>query len=447
VEEEALLGGAGAGAGAGDGKPQAKASASAKPKQQQQQKKGGAAGGAGASGKKEDAASGSIEHEIRLLGHAPKGRFGQTWPPTIPAHELPEIKGRNGVFPAENEFDYKDDNLWRMTNAEKRELERLQVDLYNSVRRASEVHRTVRQYAQESLIKPGVKLIDMCNEIEALNRRLVGESGLDAGIAFPTGCSLNHVAAHYTPNTGDETVLGVDDVMKLDFGTHVSGRIIDCAFTVAFNERYDPLMSAVKEATDCGVQQAGIDVRLEDIGAAIQEVIESCEFELDGKVYDVKSIENLNGHSIDAYKIHAGKSVPLVKGREIGKIMEEGEFYAIETFCSSGPGAKGHVNEVGECSHYMKNFDAPMVPLRMKTTKQLLSHLNKRYSTLAFCRKWLDQEGQQRHGAALKQLVDANIIDPYPPLADTKGCYTAQYEHTLILKPTRKEVLSRGEDY
>ena len=44
-----------------------------------------------------------------------------------------------------------------------------------------------------------------------------------SGIAFPTGCSLNHVAAHYTPNKGDKTVLGYDDVMKVDFGTHVNG--------------------------------------------------------------------------------------------------------------------------------------------------------------------------------------------------------------------------------
>ena len=41
------------------------------------------------------------------------------------------------------------------------------------------------------------------------------------GLAFPTGCSLNFCAAHYTPNGGDETVLTYDDVCKLDFGTHV----------------------------------------------------------------------------------------------------------------------------------------------------------------------------------------------------------------------------------
>ena len=49
----------------------------------------------------------------------------------------------------------------------------------------------------------------------------------------------------------------------------------------------------------------------------------------------VKSIRNLNGHSIGPYQIHAGKSVPIVKGGEQTK-MEEGEFYAIETFGSTG---------------------------------------------------------------------------------------------------------------
>ena len=46
-------------------------------------------------------------------------------------------------------------------------------------------------------------------------RKLIDESGLQAGIAFPTGCSLNWVAAHWTPNAGDKTVLQYDDVMKL----------------------------------------------------------------------------------------------------------------------------------------------------------------------------------------------------------------------------------------
>ena len=44
-----------------------------------------------------------------------------------------------------------------------------------------------------------------------------------------------------------------------------------------------------------------------------------------------------------------------------------------------------------ECSHYMKVFDAPHVPLRLPRAKKLLSHINKTFGTLAFCRRWLER--------------------------------------------------------
>jgi methionyl aminopeptidase len=109
--------------------------------------------------------------------------------------------------------------------------------------------------------------------------------GLKRGIGFPTGCSLNHCAAHYTPNPGDKTVLGWDDVVKFDFGTHINGRIIDCAFTMCWNHQFDPLLQAVHEATEAGIKAAGIDVRLCDIGETIQEVMESHEVTINGKTY------------------------------------------------------------------------------------------------------------------------------------------------------------------
>ena len=45
----------------------------------------------------------------------------------------------------------------------------------------------------------------------------------------------------------------------------------------------------------------------------------------------VKTVRNLNGHSILPYRIHGSKSVPIVKTNDNTK-MEEGEFFAIETF-------------------------------------------------------------------------------------------------------------------
>ena len=57
---------------------------------------------------------------------------------------------------------------------------------------------------------------------------------------------------------------------------------------------YDNLMMSFNkaivnffQATETGIKHAGIDSRLCDVGAAIQEVMESHEIELDGKTYQV----------------------------------------------------------------------------------------------------------------------------------------------------------------
>ena len=341
----------------------------------------------------------------------------QTNPPTVPvSHLFPD-----GQFPIGQIMDHpvgQSDTTAknRFNSEEARAVDRLQLDLYNEVRQAAEAHRQTRQHIQ-SWVKPGMKMIDICEELEKTARLMINENGLEAGLAFPTGCSRNHVAAHYTPNAGDNTVLEYDDVVKMDFGTHIKGRIIDCAWTLSFNDKYDPLVKGVQEATETGIKTAGIDARLCDVGAAIQEVMESHEIELEGKTYQVKSIRNLNGHSISPYQIHSGKTVPIIKGGE-ATIMEENEFYAIETFGSTG---KGYVHEDMECSHYMKNFDVGHVPLRMQKSKLLLNTINKHFGTLAFCRRWLDRLGESRYLMALKDLGEKGIVDPYPPLVDIKG--------------------------
>ncbi|KAA0202117.1 hypothetical protein HAZT_HAZT001950 [Hyalella azteca] len=361
----------------------------------------------------------------------------QTDPPSVPIVDLFPA----GNFPVGETCEYVDYNTDdrtasnRMTNPEKKALEISYDDMYRDIRIGAEVHRTTRQYFQK-WVKAGTSCMDICDTIENMNRKLIKENGLSAGLAFPTGCSLNHCAAHYTPNAGDKTVVEYSDVCKIDFGVHVNGRVIDCAFTLTFDNKYDKLVEAVRAATNTGIKEAGIDARLNEIGAAIQETMESYELELDGKLYPIKPIRNLN-------EIHAGKTVPIVKGGE-RVLMEENEVYAIETFGSTG---KGIVKDDMECSHYMKNFDVGHVPLRLAKSKQLLSVINKNFGTLAFCRRWVDRVGETKYLLALKDLCDKGLVEAYPPLCDTKGCYTAQFEHTIVLRPTCKEVVTRGSDY
>ncbi|KAI2936736.1 hypothetical protein CBS147343_814 [Aspergillus niger] len=394
----------------------------------------------------EGAASGAAKKKKKRKSKKKKkgGAKVQSSPPRVPLSTL--FAGKE--YPEGEIVEYQNENSYRTTNEEKRYLDRMKNDFLQEYRQAAEVHRQVRQYAQKT-IKPGQTLTEIAEGIEESVRALTGHQGLEegdnlkGGMGFPCGLSINHCAAHYTPNAGNKMVLQQGDVMKVDFGAHINGRIVDSAFTVAFDPVYDPLLAAVKDATNTGIREAGIDVRMSDIGAAIQEAMESYEVEIDGTMYPVKCIRNLNGHNIDQHIIHGGKSVPIVKGGDQTK-MEEGEVFAIETFGSTG---KGYVREDMETSHYALIPDHSQVPLRLSSAKNLLNVINKNFGTLPFCRRYLDRLGQDKYLLGLNNLVSSGIVQDYPPLCDIKGSYTAQYEHTIVLRPNVKEVISRGDDY
>jgi len=148
----------------------------------------------------------------------------------------------------------------RTTDEESRYNSRLWDEGFlDDYRQAAEIHRQVRQYAQKELIKPGASLLSIAEGIEDGVRALSGHQGFEIGdglkasMGFPTGLCLNNVAAHWTPNPGGKDVnLEKSDVLKVDFGVHVNGRIVDSAFTIAFDHTYDNLLAAVKEATNTG---------------------------------------------------------------------------------------------------------------------------------------------------------------------------------------------------
>jgi methionyl aminopeptidase len=166
---------------------------------------------------------------------------------------------KDAKYPAGQLCDYTDENLKRTTDEEKRHLDSMNFDKWNDFRKGAEIHRQVRQYAQKS-IKPGQSLTEIAELIENSVRALSGHPGLEegdnlkGGVGFPTGLSINSCAAHYTPNAGNKMVLKEADVMKVDFGVHINGRIVDSAFTMTFDPVYDNLLAAVKDATNTGVK-------------------------------------------------------------------------------------------------------------------------------------------------------------------------------------------------
>ena len=61
-----------------------------------------------------------------------------------------------------------------------------------------------------AMIVPGAKLEDIQRAVEAKIRELGGQP------AFPAQISRNHIAAHYCSPPGDPTVIGPQDIVKLD---------------------------------------------------------------------------------------------------------------------------------------------------------------------------------------------------------------------------------------
>ncbi|EEH37148.2 methionine aminopeptidase [Paracoccidioides lutzii Pb01] len=191
-----------------------------------------------------------------------------------------------------------------------------------------------RNTAEESspyartIANPGISMSKLAQEIEDGIRALTNHQGIQTGdalkavLGFPIGLCLTNIGAHWTPNPGaKKVILQFDDVLKVDFGVHVSGRIVDSAFPVAFNPVSDNLLAAVRSATKTGLKEIGFDSCIAEISEIIQEVMESFKVELNGKTIPVKAVRNISGHNILRYKIHGDKQIHFVKMQIWKKVM------------------------------------------------------------------------------------------------------------------------------
>ncbi|KAJ5448508.1 Winged helix-turn-helix transcription repressor DNA-binding [Penicillium cf. griseofulvum] len=375
----------------------------------------------------------------------------QSSPPRVPLVDL--FPDRQYPHGESQPYESVVENTARTTAEEVRYQSRHHIEddtFLNDYRKAAEVHRQVRHWTQET-VRPGQTLADIAVGIEDGVRALLNNAGVEtgqgliSGMGFPTGLSLNNCVAHYTPNPGQkDVVLDSNDVMKVDFGVHINGWIVDSAFTMSFDPTYDNLLAAVKDATNTGIKNAGVDVRISDVSAAIQEAMESYEVDINGRTFPVKAVRNITGHNIEQYRIHAGKSIPFVKNNDNTK-MELGEIFAIETFGTTG---RGYLFDGPGVYGYGKDPSAPKkITSHLASAKSLYQKINENFGSLVFCRRYLERLGVERYLAGINSLVSSGHVELYQPLMDVKGSYSAQFEHTILLRESGKEVISRGDDY
>jgi len=285
-----------------------------------------------------------------------------------------------------------------------------------SLRKAGKIAQEVKKYIKPK-IKVGVKVFDLISEIETKIKELEGFC------AFPANICINNIAAHYTsPIRDDGLEIKEGDLVKVDLGVHIDGYLVDTAFSVNFSE--EESLQNIIQATDVALGAAKMiakpKINTRDIGKKIEEII---------KGFNYNPIRELGGHQIERWIVHGEKQLPEL-GSQGGDIMEVGEVFAIEIFASTG---EGSVHNTQYSYIYELNPYAGRVPLRRKTSKQLLGFINKNYNTLPFAERWLAEEFRMGVAFGLQELIQQGKLQVHYVLAEKKGINVAQIEETILI--------------
>ena len=284
---------------------------------------------------------------------------------------------------------------------------------FGSYIRAGKIASEVRENARVKN-HVGSTLLEICESIETQIRNRNAEP------AFPVNTSLNEIAAHYTAEPNDATIVKEGDMLKIDIGVHIDGYIADTAVTVCYDPKYQALTKAAEVALSEAVKIARTNTKASDIGRIIETTITKLGF---------RPIHNLSGHSLQQYTIHAGKSIPNIWTRGSSFALLSNEAYAIEPFVTTKDG-QGVVYE-GKIKNIFGITSRK--PLKDKEADDLLEYIWSRFKTLPFAIRWLTDSHDEKNVRRLMDiLIKRKNVHAYPILVEGHGKMVAQAEHTLI---------------
>jgi len=285
---------------------------------------------------------------------------------------------------------------------------------------AGRIASEVREWSREFVV-PGAKALDIAKTIES---RIIEKGG---AIAFPVNVCINDVTAHYTPKYNDGTMLGKSDLVSVDIGVHVDGYIADTAYTVDLSKKYASLIKADREALDAAIGLVKAGALVSDIGKAVYEAVTSAGY---------KPVENLTGHEMKQYELHAGLSIPSIAVPH--KIrLEEGMALAIEPFATDGYG------RVIESKHAEIFSLLSPRPNRNRDARAVVEEVSPRRG-LPFAERWLAEKiPPLRLDLAMRELLGNGSIRGYPTLREVDGGMVSQFEHTVLVTGDGCEVTTK----
>lgn len=304
------------------------------------------------------------------------------------------------------------------------DFEIYKLDNFENYIKAGKIASEVREYARTQ-DHTGRTLSEICNDVENEILKRGGEP------AFPVNVSLNDIAAHYTAEPNDPTIVKNSDVLKIDVGVHIDGYIADTAVTVSFDSKYQDLIGIAERALDEAIGIARSNTRVSDIGRINEKTITK---------YGCKPIQNLSGHSLERYTIHAGKSIPNIWTIGHSFNLSVDNVYAIEPFVTTKDG-QGIVYE-GK----IKNIFGIASRKRTKDQKadEFLEYLWNKFKTLPFALRWMINDYEEKEALSLSQtLLKKKNVHAYPILVEGSNRIVAQAEHTIIPQESSTITITR----
>jgi methionyl aminopeptidase len=269
----------------------------------------------------------------------------------------------------------------------------------------------------------GDTLFQICESIED---DIISKGGSPA---FPVNVSLNDIAAHYTAEPNDQIIVKDGDVLKIDIGVQIHGYIADTAVTVCYNPKYEAMVKTAELALNEAVKVAKPNTKASDIGKIIENTVSKQGF---------RPIQNLSGHSLEQFTIHAGKSIPNIW--TIGSFsLVSNEAYAIEPFVTTRDG-HGIVYE-GKTRNIFGI--ASRKPTKDKEADEFLEYIWQTFKTLPFALRWMTKKYEEKKARQLiEQLIKKRNVHAYPVLIEGNRKIVAQAEHTLIPSDTFINVIT-----
>ncbi|MCR8487766.1 MAG: M24 family metallopeptidase [Crenarchaeota archaeon] len=277
-----------------------------------------------------------------------------------------------------------------------------------------------------TLVKPGVRLLELCDKIEDLIR----EAGYRP--AFPVNISINEVVAHYTATPFDFSEVSKKALVKLDLGVlhPTSGAIADTAVTVSINlnGKVEALIKATQRALEKAIELTKDGIRVGEIGNIISKEAHEEGF---GVLVD------LGGHSLEEYKLHSGILIPNVP-RKFTPKLRAGMIIAIEPFLVASS---------------MDSYTRPnmamvgIYSIKNPGKDKVLEMLHQNFRTLPFTLRWIDKARAERefYDTIHKHLLACHLegkVNIYPALVEARNRLVAQFEHTILVGTNSAEILT-----